>query len=146
MGQADALHSAKEEGRMPMSDQAPAAEEEAAEPAQDQAAEAAAEEEKDYKALYEEALAQSRFDYQSVRHCSKTYGAKSLLRGDGKTDWSRLSILKKILINSVFSLMLIVVIVLLIFKQNNMSSRIKNVLIEQFELIFRQKSFKVHKN
>ena len=86
------------------------------------------------------------FDYQSVRHCSKTYGAKSLLRGDGKTDWSRLSILKKILINSVFSLMLIVVIVLLIFKQNNMSSRIKNVLIEQFELIFRQKSFKVHKN
>ena len=86
------------------------------------------------------------FDYQSVRHCSKTYGAKSLLRGDGKTDWSRLSILKKILINSVFSLMLIAVIVLLIFKQNNMSSRIKNVLIEQFELIFRQKSFKVHKN
>lgn len=153
---------------MPMPDQAPAAEEEAAEPAQDQAAEAAAEEEKDYKALYEEALAQSRFDYQSVRHCSKTqseflsrlgrfdyqsvrhcsktYGAKSLLRGDGKTDWSRLSILKKILINSVFSLMLIAVIVLLIFKQNNMSSRIKNVLIEQFELIFRQKSFKVHKN
>lgn len=131
---------------MPMPDQAPAAEEEAAEPAQDQAAEAAAEEEKDYKALYEEALAQSRFDYQSVRHCSKTYGAKSLLRGDGKTDWSRLSILKKILINSVFSLMLIAVIVLLIFKQNNMSSRIKNVLIEQFELIFCQKSFKVHKN
>ena len=76
----------------------------------------------------------------------KPYGAKSLLRGDGKTDWSRLSILKKILINSVFSLMLIAVIVLLIFKQNNMSSRIKNVLIEQFELIFRQKSFKVHKN
>lgn len=67
MGQADALHSAKEEGRMPMPDQAPAAEEEAAEPAQDQAAEAAAEEEKDYKALYEEALAQrglitSQFD------------------------------------------------------------------------------------
>ena len=91
-------------------------------------------------------FSQVRFDYQSVRHCSKTYGAKSLLRGDGKTDWSRLSILKKILINSVFSLMLIVVIVLLIFKQNNMSSRIKNVLIEQFELIFRQKSFKVHKN
>ena len=90
--------------------------------------------------------ARQPFDYQSVRHCSKTYGAKSLLRGDGKTDWSRLSILKKILINSVFSLMLIVVIVLLIFKQNNMSSRIKNVLIEQFELIFRQKSFKVHKN
>ena len=87
-----------------------------------------------------------QFDYQSVRHCSKTCGAKSLLHGDGKTDWNRLSILKKILINSVFSLMLIVVIVLLIFKQNNMSSRIKNVLIEQFELIFRQKSFKVHKN
>ena len=93
-----------------------------------------------------QALVSERFDYQSVRHCSKTYGAKSLLRGDGKTDWSRLSILKKILINSVFSLMLIAVIVLLIFKQNNMSSRIKNVLIEQFELIFRQKSFKVHKN
>ena len=86
------------------------------------------------------------FDYQSVRHCSKTYGAKSLLHGDGETNWDRLLILKKILINSVFSLMMIIIVVLLIFKQNNMNSRIKNVLIEQFELIFRQKSFKVHKN
>ena len=90
---------------------------------------------------HENRLITSQFDT-----APKPYGAKSLLRGDGKTDWSRLSILKKILINSVFSLMLIAVIVLLIFKQNNMSSRIKNVLIEQFELIFRQKSFKVHKN
>ena len=87
-----------------------------------------------------------QFDYQSVRHCSKTHGAKSLLHGDGKTGWDRLSILKKILINSVFSLIMIVIVVLLIFKQNNMNSCMKNVLIEQFELIFRQKSFKVHKN
>ncbi len=89
--------------------------------------------------------AYAKFDYQPVRHCSKTYGAKSLLHRDGKTDWNRLSILKKILINSVFSLILIAIVVLFIFKQDNMNSRIKNVLIEQSELIFRQKSFKVHK-
>lgn len=28
----------------------------------------------------------SEFDYQSVRHCSKTFGANSLLQRDGKTN------------------------------------------------------------
>lgn len=81
----------------------------------------------------------SEFDYQSVRHCSKTYGAKSPLPGDGKIDRINISILEKVLINNTLYLILITIAVLYILQQQNMVFCIKNVLIKQFELVFCQK-------
>lgn len=60
----------------------------------------------------------------------KPMGQNPSCKGDGKTNWHSISILKKILVNSVFSLILITIVILLVFKQNNMNSCIKNVFIE----------------